>query len=86
METKQDHMKGLKLGESFSKLTPDSKSTARIEYNAETAVFSITFKTNGSVYDYRGVSHEDAFKSFNSDSYGKLPKVELAAYKGARRD
>lgn len=86
METKPKTIKAPELGSSFTKLTPESTSVAKIAYNAETAVFSITFKTNGSVYDYRGVSHEDALKAWNSDSMGKLPRVELSAYKGVRRD
>lgn len=85
METKPKTTKAPELGSSFSKLTPESTSVAKIEYNAETKIFSITFKTNGAVYDYPDVTQEDALKAWNSDSYGKLPRVELAAYKGAKR-
>lgn len=71
-------------GNSFSKSTPKSTSVAKISYDADSKEFRITFKSKGTTYLYKDVSHEDAFKAFNSDSYGKLARLELSTYKGEK--
>lgn len=70
---------------SFSKPTPESSSVSKIEYNEHTQVLSLTFKSNGSIYDYPGVTKEDAAAALASKSYGSLARNELKAYKGEKR-
>ena len=77
--------KGMSLGQSFTKDTPESSNVQSIAYDADTLVFSLTFKKSLKTYEYEGVTHEDALKALNSPSYGKLPNVELKDYKGVEK-
>ena len=71
---------------SFKEETPESSSVSSIAWDSETKIFSITFKSNGSTYEYAGVTADDALSALHSKSYGRLAKVELKAYKGAKKE
>jgi len=51
--------------------TESSKLLLKAEYNPLYHRLKLQFKTNGSVYEYKGVSEETWFEFKNSESKGK---------------
>jgi hypothetical protein len=85
MENNKDQKQEVKVTGSFKKETPESSSVKSIEYNADTKIFTTTFKKDNAVYDYNGVTPQDAYNALHSKSHGALAFKELKAYKGVKR-